>query len=73
MRPSPNMATSMMAGDISLREKRRADIQGGGKGLQVNRMPSYGACAFLGTASTMQAMAEALGLALPGGALALQL
>ena len=31
--------------------------------------PSCGACQFMGTASTMQAMAEALGLALPGAAL----
>lgn len=32
--------------------------------------PGPGACQFLGTANTMQAMAEALGLALPGTALA---
>lgn len=31
--------------------------------------PSCGACSFMGTASTMQVMAEALGLALPGTAL----
>lgn len=31
--------------------------------------PSCGACSFMGTASTMQIMAEALGLALPGSAL----
>lgn len=31
--------------------------------------PSCGACSFMGTASTMQIMAEALGLALPGTAL----
>ena len=31
--------------------------------------PSCGACSFIGTASTMQIMAEALGLALPGSAL----
>jgi len=31
--------------------------------------PSCGACQFMGTASTMQVMAEALGLALPGSAL----
>ena len=34
-----------------------------------NACPSCGACAFIGTASTMQIMAEALGLALPGSAL----
>ncbi len=32
-------------------------------------LPSCGACSFIGTASTMQIMAEALGLALPGSAL----
>ncbi|WHH59392.1 dihydroxy-acid dehydratase [Petroclostridium sp. X23] len=31
--------------------------------------PSCGACQFMGTASTMQVMAEALGIALPGSAL----
>ena len=31
--------------------------------------PSVGACTFLGTASTMQCMAEALGMTLPGAAL----
>ena len=34
-----------------------------------NACPSCGACSFIGTASTMQIMAEALGLALPGTAL----
>ena len=34
-----------------------------------NACPSCGACSFMGTASTMQIMAEALGLMLPGAAL----
>lgn len=34
-----------------------------------NACPSCGACSFIGTASTMQIIAEALGLALPGSAL----
>ncbi|WP_026510696.1 dihydroxy-acid dehydratase [Butyrivibrio sp. LC3010] len=34
-----------------------------------NACPSCGACSFVGTASTMQIMAEALGLSLPGSAL----
>lgn len=34
-----------------------------------NACPSCGACSFIGTASTMQIMAEALGLTLPGAAL----
>lgn len=36
---------------------------------KCNACPSCGACSFIGTASTMQIMAEALGLALPGSAL----
>ena len=36
---------------------------------KCNACPSCGACSFIGTASTMQIMAEALGLALPGTAL----
>lgn len=36
----------------------------------MNCCPTAGACQFMGTASTMQTMAEALGLALPGSALA---
>ncbi|MCQ2467030.1 MAG: dihydroxy-acid dehydratase [Clostridia bacterium] len=36
-----------------------------------NACPSCGACSFMGTASTMQIMAEALGLMLPGTALML--
>ncbi|MDI9478847.1 MAG: dihydroxy-acid dehydratase [Bacillota bacterium] len=36
---------------------------------QLSACPTCGACQFMGTASTMQVMAEALGLALPGAAL----
>ncbi|MDR7866993.1 MAG: dihydroxy-acid dehydratase [Sporomusaceae bacterium] len=35
----------------------------------MNCCPSAGACQFMGTASTMQTMSEALGLSLPGNAL----
>ncbi|MBI2847203.1 MAG: dihydroxy-acid dehydratase [Chloroflexi bacterium] len=37
--------------------------------LREHACPSKGCCTFMGTACTMQAMAEALGLALPGSAL----
>lgn len=36
---------------------------------KYNACPSCGACSFIGTASTMQIMAEAMGLSLPGSAL----
>lgn len=37
--------------------------------LKAETCPNAGACAFMGTAATMQVIAEALGLALPGTAL----
>ncbi len=71
MRPGPNQTTSLVAGDISLRQKRKDAITPEEvRSYKLTGCPSVGACTFLGTASTMQCMAEALGLALPGSALA---
>ena len=71
MRPGPDMTTSLVAGDISLREKRKDAITPDEiRDYKLTGCPSCGACQFLGTASTMQCIAEALGLALPGSALA---
>lgn len=70
MRPGPRMTTSLLAGDISLRQKRKDAITAEEvRQYKLTGCPSVGACTFLGTASTMQCMAEALGLALPGSAL----
>lgn len=70
MRPGPNMTTPLVAGDISLRQKRRENItEEEIRQYRLTGCPSAGACSFLGTASTMQCMAEALGMALPGSAL----
>lgn len=70
MRPAPDMSTSIKAGDISLREKKKDAITFQEvRDFKLTGCPSVGACQFLGTASTMQCMAEALGLALPGSAL----
>ncbi|MDD3336285.1 MAG: dihydroxy-acid dehydratase [Eubacteriales bacterium] len=70
MRPGPHMTTSLAAGDISLRQKRKDAIQPQEiRDYKLTGCPSVGACTFLGTASTMQCMAEALGLTLPGAAL----
>lgn len=70
MRPGPRMTTSLVAGDISLREKRKDAIQPQEiRDYKLTGCPSVGACTFLGTASTMQCMAEALGMTLPGAAL----
>jgi dihydroxy-acid dehydratase len=70
MRPGPDMTTSLVAGDISLRQKRKNEItEEEIREYKITGCPSAGACTFLGTASTMQCMAEALGMALPGSAL----
>ncbi len=70
MRPGPNMTTSLIAGEISLRERRKDAIQPQEiRDYKLTGCPSVGACTFLGTASTMQCMAEALGMTLPGAAL----
>lgn len=70
MRPGPNQTTSLVAGDISLRQKRKNEITPEEiRNYKLTGCASVGACTFLGTASTMQCMAEALGMALPGNAL----
>jgi dihydroxy-acid dehydratase len=70
MRVGPNMTSSLVAGDISLRQKRKGEItEQEIRDYKLTGCPSEGACAFLGTASTMQCMAEALGMALPGSSL----
>lgn len=69
MRVGPNMTTSLGTGDISLRQKRGEITVQEIRDYKITGCPSAGACTFLGTASTMQCMAEALGLALPGTAL----
>lgn len=70
MRPGPDMTTSLVAGDISLRQKRKDAVTPQEvRDYKLTGCPSCGACTFLGTASTMQCMAEALGLTLPGAAL----
>lgn len=71
MRPAPYMGTSIKAGEISLRQKREEAItEDEVREYKLTGCPSCGACQFMGTASTMQCMAEALGLALPGSAVA---
>lgn len=69
MRPAPDMGTSGKAGEISLREKQNAISQREVMDYKQTGCPSCGACQFMGTASTMQCLAEALGLALPTAAL----
>lgn len=70
MRPGPYQTTSLAAGELSLKNRRGETTPQELRDYQFTGCPSEGACTFLGTASTMQCMAEALGLALPGSALA---
>lgn len=69
MRPGPYQTSSLRAGDVSLKQRRGVATPEEVKSYKLTGCPSVGACAFLGTASTMQCMAEALGMALPGSAL----
>ena len=70
MRPGPYQTTSLVAGEISLKQRRGLATETEIRDYKLTGCPSVGACTFLGTASTMQCMAEALGMALPGSALA---
>ncbi|HHU91196.1 MAG TPA: dihydroxy-acid dehydratase [Clostridiaceae bacterium] len=70
MRVSPNMSTSLGDHDISLRVKRGEISAKELRRYKVTGCPSVGSCQFMGTASTMQSMVEALGLCFPGNALA---
>ncbi|MDU4972721.1 MAG: dihydroxy-acid dehydratase [Hungatella hathewayi] len=70
MRPGPDMTTSLAAGKLSLRMKSDERVEAWEvRDYKLTGCPSAGACSFMGTASTMQCMAEALGMALPGSAL----
>lgn len=69
MRPGPAWQDSVHGAEIDLRIKRGEDAHKELRNYKLTGCPSVGACQFLGTASTMQTMAEALGLTLPGAAL----
>ncbi|SDF46573.1 dihydroxy-acid dehydratase [Sporolituus thermophilus] len=69
MRSGPGITTSGLAGPISAKAKKGQIADAEIRNYKLTGCPSCGACQFMGTASTMQCMAEALGLALPGSAL----
>ena len=68
-RPGPNQTTSLVAGEISLKQRKGTATNQEIIDYKETGCPSVGACTFLGTASTMQCVAEALGMTLPGAAL----
>ena len=69
MNAGPDMLTLEQLGKYSARYQRGEIDEEKLNWAKCNACPSCGACSFIGTASTMQIMAEALGLALPGSAL----
>ena len=69
MNAGPDMLTLEQLGMYSAKYERGEIDLDKLNWAKQNACPSCGACSFIGTASTMQIMAEALGLALPGSAL----
>lgn len=69
MNAGPQMLTLEQLGMYSAKFQRGEIDEEKLNWAKCNACPSCGACSFIGTASTMQIMAEALGLALPGSAL----
>ena len=69
MNAGPDMLTLEQLGMYSAKFQRGEIGEETFQWAKNNACPSCGACSFIGTASTMQIMAEALGLSLPGSAL----
>jgi len=69
MAAGPELLTLEQLGMYSAKAERGEISEEKLTWAKCNACPGYGACSFIGTASTMQIMAEALGLALPGSAL----
>lgn len=68
-RSGPNMTHSLLVGEVATKWRQGENVQTQIRDYTLSGCPGAGACQFMGTASTMQCMAEALGLALPGSAL----
>ncbi len=69
MKAGPELLTLNELGVYSARYERGEINKERLEWAKINACPGCGACSFIGTASTMQIMAEALGLTLPGSAL----
>ena len=69
MAAGPEMLTLEQLGMYSAQYERGEIDEDRLNWAKQNACPSCGACSFIGTASTMQIMAEALGMSLPGSAL----
>ncbi len=69
MKAGPNMLTLEQLGTYSAKYQRKEIKEEEFTYAKHHACPGCGACSFMGTASTMQIMSEALGLALPGSSL----
>ena len=69
MKAGPNLLTLEQIGTDSAQYERKEITEEQFMVYKRDACPDCGACSFMGTASTMQVMAEALGIALPGSAL----
>lgn len=69
MDAGPDLLTLEQIGSYSAMQKRGEITEEQLTFYKHHACPSCGACSFMGTASTMQIMAEAMGLMLPGTAL----
>ncbi|MDF2596227.1 MAG: dihydroxy-acid dehydratase [Clostridia bacterium] len=69
MEAGPNLLTLEQIGTYSAMKHRGEITEEELTYYKHNACPSCGACSFMGTAATMQVMAEALGLMLPGSSL----
>jgi dihydroxyacid dehydratase/phosphogluconate dehydratase len=68
-RVGPNMSHSLLVGELATKMRLGQAIPAEIRNYKLSGCPGFGACQFMGTASTMQCMSEALGMAMPGTAL----
>ena len=68
-RIGPHMSHSVLVGETATQLRRGKDVSQQIRDYKLSACPGFGACQFMGTASTMQCMSEALGMTLPGAAL----
>ena len=68
-RIGPHMSHSVLVGETATQMRQGKDVSQQIRDYKLSACPGFGACQFMGTASTMQCMSEALGMTLPGAAL----
>jgi dihydroxy-acid dehydratase len=68
-RIGPRMSHSVLVGEAATQMRQGQDVSQQIRDYKLSACPGFGACQFMGTASTMQCMSEALGMTLPGAAL----